>query len=407
MREKQMRKRILRELDRNGGLLPTKPCWVARSFLPPGRRLGLSEAEYDAGERGSICERWIVSETEVKNAVVLPHEGQSWIRTSDDTPILLADALDVCRDELLGADYARRHTSLDRLLKIYDYETRLFFHIHQRKQDAAKVGMNSKEEAYYYLDADPGKHPETYFGVHPYIVDGGRQKEFFLPYLKQWQGESILRHSRAYLNAEGEGFHLAPGILHAPGTALTLELQESSDIMAILQAEVDGLKIDKALLFQHLPQDAVAEEAAVLDQIDWEACADPYFYENHHLAPLAIAGEVPEGVAEEWVWYNSTRFSGTRITLQPGRKYVSTGLGVHGLFVWKGAGFVDDFPVEGQKVSLTEAADEFLVVHDKALKGVGLRNTGSIPMVVFKFFGPEINDSIVPSIKPVLRSPRH
>jgi len=57
MREKQMRDQTLREMNRNGGLLPMKPCWVARDFLPPGRRLGLSAAEYSAGERGFICER--------------------------------------------------------------------------------------------------------------------------------------------------------------------------------------------------------------------------------------------------------------------------------------------------------------------------------------------------------------
>ena len=28
-----------------------------------------------------------------------------------------------------------------------------------------------------------------------------------------------------------------------------------------------------------------------------------------------IAEALPAGVAEEWVWYNSTRFSGTRITI--------------------------------------------------------------------------------------------
>ena len=109
---------------------------------------------------------------------------------------------------------------------------------------------------------------------------------------------------------------------------------------------------------------------------------------------------MPAGVAEEWVWYNSTRFSGTRVTLDPGRTYLSTARGVHGLFVWKGQGLVDAFPVEGQKVSLNEAHDEFLVSHAKALKGVTLSNTGQVPMVVFKFFGPDINDDIVPRIRP-------
>jgi len=391
---------VRKELAKNEGLLEMKPCWVTRDFLPPGRRLGLPEEEYAAGARGYICERWIVSETKAQNTIDTPHEGQSFINMSSGAPVLLADALGACREELLGVEYAQRHAGLDRLLKIYDFRKRLFYHIHQMKKDAARVGMNPKEEAYYFLDADLGDHPETFFGVHPYIVREHLQEELFLPYLEKWEGDDILQHAKAYKNVIGEGFHLPPGILHAPGSALTLELQESSDIMAVLQADIDGVKISKKMLTRHIPPADVAAKGdrAVFDQIDWEACADPYFYENHRLYPQAIAGEVPAGVAEEWVWYNSTRFSGTRVTIQPGQSYRSTALGVHGLFVWRGKGLVDGFPVEGQKVTREEAHDEFLVTHAKALAGVTLANTGTVPMVAFKFFGPDINDAIVPRL---------
>lgn len=396
-----IRDRVIRELNANHGLLPMKPCWVARDFLPPGKRLGLTEAEYDAGPRGFICERWIVSETKADNTINVPHEGQSYIKMSAGEPILLIDALETCREALLGPEYAKRHHGLDRLLKIYDYKKRLFYHIHQKKADAAKVGMNSKEEAYHYLDADLGAHPETFFGVHPYIVREGLQKELLLPYLVNWQGEDVLKHARAYLNVVGEGFHLAPGILHAPGTALTLELQESSDIMSVMQAEIEGTKIDKSMLYRHIPDAEVKakQEEAALDDVDWAACADPYFYENHRLHPQPISAPVPDGVSEEWVWYNSTRFNGTRVTLAPGASYLSPALGVHGIFVWKGRGSVGGFPVEGQKVTLENSRDEFLVSHDRALKGVEFKNTGDTPLVLFKFFGPEINDEIVPFIE--------
>lgn len=401
MDKNSIRDRVTAELKANGGLLAMKPCWVTRDFLPPGKRLGLTDAEYDAGKRGFICERWIVSETHAENRIDTPHEGQSYINLRHGEPVLLIDALAACGPDLLGAEYARQHRGLDRLLKIYDYKKRLFYHIHQRGADAAKVGMNSKEEAYHYLDTDLGAHPETFFGVHPYIVREGRQKELLLPYLKEWQGEDVLKHARAYLNVVGEGFHLAPGILHAPGTALTLELQESSDIMSVMQAEIEGTKLDKALLYKHIPKEEVAakQEEAALDDVDWEACADPYFYENHRLYPHPIAAPVPDGVAEEWVWYNSTRFNGTRVTLQPGSRYLSPALGVHGIFVWKGVGTVGGLPAEGQKVSLDVARDEFLVSHARAVEGVEIVNTGKVPMVLYKFFGPGINDEIVPFIE--------
>jgi hypothetical protein len=403
MQEHDVKAFTLSELAKNDGLLPMKPCWVTRDYLPGGKRLGLTEKEYDVRERGNICERWIVSETKADNTIDTPHEGQSYVKTSTGGPLLLVDALKACRAELLGAEYSKKHAGLDRLLKIFDYKTELFFHIHHMKKDADKVGMNPKEEAYYFLDADLGARPVTFFGVHPYIVREKRQEELFAPYLEQWQGDAILQHSKAYLNVPGEGFHLPPGILHAPGTALTLELQESSDIMAVMQAEIEGIKLDKKLLYRHIPAEVVAEkkEKAVLDLVDWEACGDPYFYENHRLHPISVGGPLPAGVTEEWVWYNSMRFSGTRVTLQPGKRYVSKARGVHGLFIWKGQGMVDNFPVEGQKVTLDDARDEFLVVHDKALQGVTLTNAGSVPLVAFKFFGPGINDDVVPRIRHV------
>jgi hypothetical protein len=392
---------VNKELKQSNGILSMKPAWVYRTFLPSGRRLGLKEDDYTDPVRGEICERWLVSETQADNEQFQAHEGQSYIKfKTSGEEVLLFDALKECGPELMGEEYARKRRGLDRLLKIYDYKTRLFYHIHQMDKDAQKVGRNSKEEAYYFLDAPLGNHPETFFGVHPYIVRNNLQEKLFLPYLEKWEGESILQYAWAYVNVPGEGFHLPAGLLHAPGTALTLELQESSDVMAILQAEIEGIKINKNMLYKDIHEDDVAnkKEAAVFDQIDWKGCADPYFYENHHLVPRPINGELPEGVMEEWVWYNSTRFSGTRITLQKDASYISKALGVHGLFIWKGEGLVEGFPVSGQKVSLSAADDEFLVTHDKAVKGVIIKNTGDIPMVVFKFFGPGINDSIVPMI---------
>lgn len=391
---------IVSLIEANDGILQMKPCWVTRDFLPPGKRLGLTEAEYDAGDRGYICERWIVSETQADNTIHTKHEGQSLINNKDGDDILLPHALEACGEMILGTEYWKNHKKLNRLLKIYDYKNRLFYHIHQKDEDAKKVGLNSKEEAYYYLDKDLGNHPETFFGVHPYIVRENLQEQIFVPYLEKWEGEEILKHSFAYLNVPGEGFHLPAGILHAPGTALTLELQESSDVMAVLQAEIDGIPMNKNLLTKDVaPEEWEAKkERSILDLIDWEACANPAFYEHHHLKPLPIDAQLLDGVVEEWIWYNSTKFNGTRITIESGMKYVSRANGVHGLFVWRGKGMIENKVVEGQKVSLSESNDEFLICHDKAVSGVTITNTGKEPLVLFKFFGPDINNNIVPYI---------
>ncbi len=377
-----------------------RPSWVSRDFMPPGKRLGLTEKEYDVGERGFICERWLVSETQVDNRVKFKNEGLSYLKL-DNGDILLTEAVDACREEILGKEYSKNHSCLGRLLKIYDFGCRIFYHLHQTDDDAAKVGMNSKEEAYHFLDKPLGPHPETFFGVHPYIVKENLQNGIFMEYLKNWEGESILKHSRAYLNVAGEGFHLPSGLLHAPGTALTLELQESSDVMAVFQAEIEGLDIGKDLLHHHIPEETwnSKKEESALDLVDWEANADPYFYENHHLAPLPIEETRQDGAVEEWIWYNTVKFSGTRITVEPGKEFFSKSNGVHGLFVWRGKGTVDGFEMEGQNVSLEESSDEALVTAAKAAEGCLIKNTGKENLVVFKFFGPDINVDNVPYLK--------
>lgn len=397
-----MRQIIENEFSMNNGIFQLKPCWITRDFLPSGRRLGLTEKEYDAGEKGEICERWIVSETQTDNTIFTEHEGQSYLKLRQSNEnILLIDALNILGEKIFGKEYYKNHRKLNRLLKIYDFKTRLFYHIHQMQKDADLLGRRSKEEAYYFLDADLGNHPETFFGVVPSIVEDNKQEEIFIPYLKEWEGDSILKYSFAYKNIPGEGFHIPAGILHAPGTALTLELQESSDVMAVLQANIEGYPISRRLLSKDVSPDKIkelGEERAVLEQIDWDACSDPYFYENHHLSPIPIKEETPEGVKDEWIWYNTTKFNGMRITIDPGKEYTYKSLGLHGLFIWRGVGFVEDFAVEGQNVSLTESNDEFLIGHNKAISGVTIKNTGQEPLIAFKFFGPDINNSIVPYI---------
>lgn len=64
-------------MENSDGLPRLKPPWVARGWLPPGRRLGLAEDQYGFGERGYTCKRWLASTTYVDNRVGAPDEGVS------------------------------------------------------------------------------------------------------------------------------------------------------------------------------------------------------------------------------------------------------------------------------------------------------------------------------------------
>jgi len=388
MADKTTRSIVEAALAKGDGILRLEPAWVARDFLPPGKRLGLKEEEYDVRERGWICERWIGSTTKADNRISPPDEGLSYV-VVDGERITLKEAVEVAGTAIMGEKYAKTHPGLGRLAKIYDFGARIPFHIHQRKADAAKLGRNSKEEAYYFPeDVDLGPHPETFFGVHPYIVREDKI-DLLLPFLKEWKDDLILQHSRAYLNVQGEGFHLPSGVLHAPGTALTIELQEDSDVFAMLQALNAGKVISKDLLYKDVtPEDrAKLGERAVLEQIDWEISGDPYFYENRHTPPVLVKATQQPGGEESWIYYNTTKFSGKRLVVKPGQSFQSVERGVYNILVWRGKGRYGGYEIEG----LNFGKDELLISHDRSVKPVQVENTGADDLIIFKFFGPDIN----------------
>jgi hypothetical protein len=383
------RESVEKALAKGNGILRLEPAWVARDFLPPGRRLGLKEEEYAVGERGWISERWLGSTTKADNRVGPPDEGLSYLALEGDERITLKEAVEVAGPSIMGEAYAQTHKGLGRLAKIYDFGARIPYHLHQMKKDAALVGANSKEEAYYFPEDVPvGPHPETFFGVHPYITER-KEYDILLPYLVEWKDDLILRHSRAYLLVPGEGFHLPSGVLHAPGTALTIELQEDSDVFAMLQALVAGQIISKDLLFKDVRKRDREEigEQVILGQINWEISGDPYFYENRHVFPQEVRGAAQEGGEEHWIYYNTTRFSGKRLVVKPGQCFTSIDKGVYNILVWRGQGRYDGHEIEAGNFGF----DELLVSHAKATVPIVVENTGTEDLMMFKFFGPDIN----------------
>ncbi len=387
----ETRQRLIAELDRtisaHDGILQLEPALVARDWLPPGRRLGLAEDAYDVGERGFICERWLASTTHADNAVGPPDEGISYVRSADGGRLNLEDLVAAAPEAILGSEYARTHGGLGRLAKVYDFGARIPYHIHPPQEQASKVGRRSKDEAYYFPPGtDMGPHPETFFGVHPHMSSAA-SGEALLEELVRWDSDEILRFARGYVQVPEDGFFIPSGILHAPGTAVTIELQEDSDTLAMFQALNAGTIISKELLFKDVSAEdrAAKGEAAVLEWVDWDLNADPYFYENRHIAPRVFREE--DGAVEAWVFYGSTKFSGKRLVLQPGAACTATERGVFNLLVWRGEGTVGGQAVRGGH----PGEDELLVVHDRAVRPLEYVNTGTEDLLVVKFFGPDLN----------------
>jgi hypothetical protein len=383
---------VERALSEGNGVLRLEPAWVARDFLPAGRRLGLADDAYDLGERGAMCERWLASTTEADNRVGQEGEGLSFLAVDGPERVTLKEAVESDSVSILGAEYAATHDGLGRLAKIFDYATRLPLHLHQRQQHASLVGRRSKDEAYYFPPGvDMGPHPESFLGLHPSLAEE-RNHDLLLPYLEDWDSDLILQHSVGYTQVAEHGFHIPSGVLHAPGSALTIELQEDSDVFAMLQALNAGTIISKDLLWKDVrPEDREERgERFILDLIDWEANGDPRFFEHHHLSPLPIEGSRQEGGEESWIYYDSTKFSGTKLVVRPGCSYRAVDAGVHNVLVWSGSGTYGGLEVRGGDPN----RDELLVTHDRAVRGVEVRNTGPDDLLAIKFFGPDVNADV-------------
>jgi hypothetical protein len=391
VREPDVRTLLDRMLAASDGVLRLEPTWVARDFLPPGRRLGLPEDAYDVGERGFICERWLGSTTKADNRVGPDDEGLSRLCDDDGNRLLLRSAVAADPAGVLGETYAAGHPrGLGRLAKIFDYADRLPYHVHLPQEYASLVGCRSKDESYYFPEGpDMGPHPESFFGLHPWVARD-RRVDVLLPYLEAWDSDLILRHARGEKLVADEGFDIPSGVLHAPGTALTLELQEDSDVLSMFQALNAGRIISKDLLFKDVrPEDRAASgERFPLHFVDWERNGDPYFFEHRHLVPRPVAGAAQPGGTEAWIFYGNPKYSGKKLVVRPGEAFTSVDRGAYNLLVWSGSGTFGGHEVRGGEPGL----DELFLVHAAATRPVTVANTGREDLVVFKFFGPDLND---------------
>lgn len=387
----KLRDMVSREIDRTGGVLGLDPAWVARDWLRGGRRLGLADHEYDVGERGMICERWLASVTPADNRVGPPEEGVSRIRVDGGT-VSLKQVDDEFPELIVGPKYAAEHGGLARLAKIFDYEDRIPFHIHPPQHQASLVGARSKDEAYYYLDADLGAHPEIFLGLHAHVT-AARAAELLLPHLERWQDAAVLGLSKAYLQQPGRGFFVPSGVLHAPGTALTLELQEDSDTLAMFQALNAGTIIDKELLFKDVSPEDRSEigERALLRWIDWQKNTDPLLFETSHIVPTVR--RATSEFEESWILTGSPKFAGRRLRIVAGAEVELEERGAFSVFVWRGQGTISGTVVRAGH----PGHDEVLVVHDAAVNGVRVRATGVETLEIFLIFGPGLNPDAPPA----------
>ncbi len=366
-------------LDRTGGILPLRPNYVRRYYRDGGRLLADTHDAVPAPKTDGPWspERWIASTVTACNPVPIPGEGLSFLKLPG-RDISLRDALSLCGDRILGPAMAARYApNFPLLSKILDPFDPIGLHFHSRDADVQKFPERfapntcGKEEAYYFLRAPKGRMPYTHVGLRPGVTKHELSRAI------ERGDDDLLDLSPAFAQAYGEGFHVPAGIPHRPGTALTLELQQPSDVYTYLEWYSNGKRMGPE---ETHPGFSSLEEA--LDFIDWETSEDPDILEKYRLIPQPIADRQQRGEGEEaWIFPPTVtqKFSGKRVRVTGMFEMLEQQ--PYAMLIWQGEGELNGKPVR--------AGEEFFVTEAQARVPHRLKNTGTDLLEVFKFFPPE------------------
>lgn len=385
-------------LEVGNGILHLAPTWVPRFFAVPGGRIGLARQDlYSYGpHRGGIDERWLASTTQPDNGPDTgPNEGLSEIVAPDGERVLLRDAVDEMPGELIGAEMYEKWGRWPTLGKLFDNVGPLPMHIHPRKEHAALVGEVHKPEAYYFppqYNQILHSFPHTFFGLNP-----GTTREDLVRCLERWnEGDNgVLDLSRAYRVKVGDGgWMMPPGVLHAPASAVTYEIQWGTDTFAMFQSLVDGTTIPWDLVVKNVPDDRRDDLDFIVSLVDWENNVRDDFKEYYGRATRLDAGGDGEGYSDSWVIHGTSLgedvFSAKELIVQPGHSVTLRDRGPSGILVVQGHGEIGPYDAEAAGLvrfgELTH--DEFFVTAVAAAEGFTVRNTGRGPLVILRHLGP-------------------
>lgn len=388
---------LIREaLAAHDGVVRLAPAWVPRTFSLPGGRLRLrTEDLYSLGaHRGGIDERWLASTVQADNGPETPEdEGLSYI-VHKGRRVLLRAAVDERGDELPGPEVMAAHGGWMVLAKLFDNLGPLPHHMHQQEEHARRVGRRSKPEAYYFppqYNTKENEFPCTFMGLC-----SGVTKDDVRRCLERWdQGDNgILYLSPAYKLRPGAGWRIDAGILHAPGSLVTYEVQGASDVLAMFQSVCEGRPIPWDLLVKDVPPEFRHDLDYIVDMLDWKANADPEFVRKRFCPPRPVRPEaetLDAGYAEHWIVYSRPDYCAKQLAVLPAREVTLRETAAYGVLAVQGHGMFGKLAIEAPSLIRygQMTADELFVTAGAAREGVTIRNTSDFEdLVLLKHFGP-------------------
>ena len=381
-------------LSESDGILRLAPNWVPRSFLQPGRRLKLHPDDYYAYgmNRGGIDERWLGSTIEAANENRNEDEGLSYC-VHNGEKFLLRDAVAELKGEIIGDAIWDKYGKWPVFSKFFDNMGPIPHHMHQNKEQAAKVGQEEKPESYYFppqMNQIGNNFPYTFMGLDPSTT-----KEQVIGCLDRWnEGDnSILDLSKAYRLKPGTGWLIPPCVLHAPGSLVTYEPQWGSDVFSMFQNLVESREVPRSLLTKNFPEEFHNDNQYIVDALDWDKNVDPNFKDSNYIEPVVC--EKGDGWCDKWIVYGTINgeqlFTAKELTIQPGAKCTIKDGGAFSWITVQGSGLIGnmviDSPVMIRFGAMTE--DEVFVTCKRANAGVTYENTGKEPLVGLRYFGPD------------------
>lgn len=369
-------------LDRQEGILRCVPTYVHR-FYKDGDRMGQTRRLPDTqtGMRAWQPERWIASGTIANSGSVGRREGLTRLAMDSQGPNnapTLQDAFRQRGSRLLGSDRHHAHGAEFRvLIKLLDSFDPIPFHFHAGDEAVIRHPRHfqphrfGKDEAYYFLDRPRGHCPYTHVGLNA----GTRPRDLKEAILNG--SERTLELSPSFYQRAEEGFFVPAGVVHRPGTALTLEIQQPSDVYTLLEDAVNGVSLPPEL--KHPGFDRLSH---ALKFIDYDTCCQPDLLDRYRLLPEPVLHQAARGSKEVWIFPPSVcrKFSAKRLRVTT--RATSIERDCHAVLIWRGAGRFGSHEVR--------SGDELFVSHEAATAGVTITRDGGDCLEIFKFFAAPV-----------------
>jgi hypothetical protein len=392
--------KIQETFDQGKGILRLIPTFVPRRFSKAGRRLRLHPDDYYAlgTKRGSIKERWFSSVIPAMNGEFAPpDEGMSYVLPFNgklSEKFLLKDTMNELKDKIIGRELMNKYRGWPMYSKFFDFLAPLFLHLHLGIDAAIAVGRLEKPEAYYFppeMNNYPGEFPVTYFGFDPNVTKD-MVRERLLMYER---GDNrITELSRAFRIELGTGWFTPPGVLHAPGSYLTYELQWNSDVNSVYENITSNEVYPYDFLVENCPSDKKRDIDYIISLMDWKKNVDPY-YKTHYFRKPLVCEHSDERHSEKWIVYANDYIGAKELTIKPAQSVTVKDGAAYGCIILQGHGKFGVYDAEASVILRFGQAsnDEYFVSEAAAKEGVIISNYSQFqPMVILKHFGPNHPD---------------